>query len=245
MANNGLKTTKEQFVKDLYPYAVYAGEKRGVNPLYILSQWAYESGYGGATKYSNWAKNYNYAGANVYAGAKTPTQWGANKKGTNLFKSTQEFTDYWLKYIIGSKGSSSYFNQAGGTGIDTAQSVQQYARAMLNGGYVGKGDPIGQKNYVSGLTSAYNDIVGNYSKYINEYNSTKNKTSIANIADPSGILGGSNNLLNQYPLTDYSNENNSNSSVEDNTLWGKIKSFFSFVLVVVVIIWITTIIFKK
>lgn len=247
MGNGGLKTTKEQFVKDLYPYAVYAGEKRGVNPLYILSQWAYESGYGGATKWSSWAKNYNYAGANVYAGAKTPPQWGANKKGTNLFTSPQEFTDYWLKYILGAKGSSSYFNQSGGTGIDKAQNVQQYAQAMLKGGYVGKGDPVGQRNYVSGLTSAYNDIVGNYSKYINEYNTAKGITSISDIADPSGLLGGSDNLLKKYPSYDYSEDNKGNSTggAEDTTLWGKIKAFFSFVLVIVVILWITTITFKK
>lgn len=114
-----MSTKKEDFIKSVYPYAVKSADilkVKGitVDPRYIVSQWAHETGYGGNTG----AKYNNLAG--IYAYPNSP--YGINGK---KYESLDDFVVDYTTTLSNKRYSA----------INGAGSVTEFASGLKAGGY--------------------------------------------------------------------------------------------------------------
>lgn len=114
-----MNTKKEDFIKSVYPYAVKSADilkVKGitVDPRYIVSQWAHETGYGGNTG----AKYNNLAG--IYAYPNSP--YGINGK---KYESLDDFVVDYTSVLSNKRYSA----------INGAGSVTEFASGLKAGGY--------------------------------------------------------------------------------------------------------------
>ena len=114
-----MSTKKEDFIKSVYPYAVKSADilkVKGitVDPRYIVSQWAHETGYGRNTG----AKYNNLAG--IYAYPNSP--YGISGK---KYDSMDDFVVDYTTTLSNKRYSA----------INSAGSVTEFASALKAGGY--------------------------------------------------------------------------------------------------------------
>jgi murein DD-endopeptidase MepM/ murein hydrolase activator NlpD len=133
--------TLKEFFNKYGDDAKRAGEKAGVNPAYIFAHWAHETGLG---KNTGTTKN-NLAGILDYPGS----PYGRGGKG---FSSMSDFVDYYSGLITKSRYS----------GTQSAGNVQDFARALKNGGYATDPNYVYQSMWFS-ASNYYNQHMGNSS----------------------------------------------------------------------------------
>lgn len=118
-----------------------SAEISGLNARFIYSQWVHESAYFS----SDLAIEYNnLGGLTQEAPNDTPQPDGLNYY--MQFATPEDYADYFGRYL------KLYAED----GIYDANDIPGYAAALKHGGYFG--DTL--ENYISGMTSAYNEAFG-------------------------------------------------------------------------------------
>lgn len=105
---------KIQFINKVKPYAQKVGKDLNINPDYIVAHWAHETGYGSNTGF----KQNNLAGYMAYSGS----PYGINGKP---FRDLGEFSVAYESMLKNKRYA----------GIYNANSPQEFAQALKNGGY--------------------------------------------------------------------------------------------------------------
>ena len=143
--------TNQAFVDKYYPYAERINREYNLNfsPYFWLGQWALESA-NGTNKWTT--EGNNVSASNVTNGAKTPINRSGSQQ--NYFSSMEEWYNHLVNKIFNLGGNSTYSR----AGFKKATSIEEAARAVVNGGYVGPSDP--NKNvYAQGITNKAKELM--------------------------------------------------------------------------------------
>lgn len=123
------KAEKEKFLLDVYPYAIKAGQSLNVDPAFIATHWAHESGYGSNKGF----KNNNLAG--LYAYDSSP--YGLIGKS---YDSMDSFVGDYVSILQNKR-----YNLSGVTDITS------FAQALKNGGYASDPNYAYSDNWTEGF----------------------------------------------------------------------------------------------
>lgn len=132
-------STKEIFIKDLFPYAVKAGDllykehNIKVDPAFIVTHWAHETGYGSNKGFTQ----RNLAG--LYAYETSP--YGINGK---TYDSIDSFVVDYVNVISNDRYK----------GIGSATNVTEFASALKAGGYASDSNYAYSANWTEGYNIA-------------------------------------------------------------------------------------------
>ena len=145
--------TDQEFVNKYYPYAERINREYNLkfSPYFWLGQWALESA-NGSNKWTT-AGN-NVSASNVTNGAQTPII--KSGRGQNYFPNLEAWYKNLVNNILNLGGSSTYSR----AGFKEAKTINEAARAIVAGGYVGSSDP--NKNiYAQSVTNRANALMKN------------------------------------------------------------------------------------
>jgi flagellar protein FlgJ len=147
-----MSTKTEQYVINNYEYAKKAGERFKMDPLVILAQGSFESGWGT----SNLSKNYNnYFG--ITAGGKTNEFWkGGVYQAQNQYKlKFRIYTSPQDSFYDFARLISSNYKEAHAAALD----YKQFANKIAHSPYISEKNGDNRISYMKGLINNYENIL--------------------------------------------------------------------------------------